>query len=65
MKDLINQYRFEADRLARHMAILKKELDGQDDVEIANRLEKRIKLIETERYEILRDISDMTEGQKF
>ncbi len=65
MKDLINQYKFEADRLACHAAALKKELDGQDDVDITNRLRKRIRLLEIERYEILRDISDMKNGQKF
>lgn len=65
MKDLINQYQFEADRLAEHTAVLKKELKGQNDVDIVNRLSKRIRLLEAERYEILRDISDMKNGQKF
>lgn len=65
LKDLINQYKFEADRLACHAAALRKELDGQEDMDIINRLKKRIRLLETERYEILRDISDMQNGQKF
>ncbi len=65
MKDLINQYKFEADRLAEHTVFLKKELEEQEDVDIINRLNKRIKLLKEERYEILRDISDMMEGQKF
>ncbi len=64
MKDLINQYRFEADRLACHAASLRKELEAQEDMDIAAHLIKRIRLLEAERYEIIRDISDMKHSQK-
>lgn len=73
MKDLINQYRFEADRISQHLVVLKKELAAvpyielatQENIELVNRLKARIRLLEEERYEIIRDINDMEKGQSF
>lgn len=65
MKELINQYQFEADRIAEHIIALKAELAAEQDVELVNRLRQRLRVLEEERYEILRDIQDMKIGQSF
>lgn len=65
MKELINQYRFEADRIEQYISALKKELAFRRDVELVNSMSARIRLLEEERYEILRDISDMQNGMGF
>ncbi len=65
MKELINQYQFEADRIAEYINALKAELADESDIELVNRLRERLKVLEEERYEILCDIKDMKIGQSF
>lgn len=73
MKDLIKQYHSEASRIADYLSSLKKELAVQENIELAaqenielvNSMRARIRLLEQERYEIIRDIIDMEKGQSF
>ncbi len=59
MKELIESYEKEAEKLARHMERLKACLEKERDVNERKSLQRRIYAAEVERFEILDDINAM------
>lgn len=62
LKDLIDRYEKEAQNLANLAERLKALLESEHDTDRRKLLMKRIRLCETERFEVLRDINDMRKG---
>ena len=61
MITLINDYHMQAQILERRSKKLALEIAAEADVDKLHSLERRKHTIDTERYEILRDIKDMLE----
>ncbi len=61
MREMLDRYKQEADRLAAYSRRLESELALETDMEKVNLLVIRKKLIDTERYEILLDIRSIQE----
>ncbi|MCD8106498.1 MAG: hypothetical protein LUE20_00840 [Oscillospiraceae bacterium] len=59
MKELIESYEKEAEKLARHMEKLKARLETERNVNERKSLQRRIYAAEVERFEILDDINAM------
>lgn len=59
MKDIIIEYEKEAVRLAKRSKQLSELIKSEQNVLKLHDLERRKKLLDLERYEILRDIRDM------
>lgn len=59
MKDIIMEYEKEAAMLEKRSRELSEMIKKEQDVFKLHELEKRKKLLDLERYEILRDIRDM------
>lgn len=56
---LIEQYRQEVENIDKYISKLKAQLSAENNTEKRLKLFKRIKLLNTERYEIMRDIRQM------
>ena len=59
MRELINQYKLEAKRLEDYQRVLTDKIAKEKSPQLILRLEARRLVVETERYEIMRDIIDM------
>lgn len=56
---LVEQYMAEAEKINQYISKLKDQLRCEKDIEKRNSLCRRIKLLETERFEVLQDIREM------
>lgn len=61
LKKMIEEYRAVASALEKRSKELAEMIKNERDVFALHRLERRKYIIDTERYEVLRDIRDMTE----
>lgn len=62
LKELIREYLKEAAALEKRSKEIGKLISEERDVFKLHKLEQRKNLLDTERYEILRDIRDMSEA---
>ncbi len=61
MKELIENYKAEVERLEQHSKKLAQMIKTERDIDIVNGLTARKKLIDIEKFELLTDIRSMQE----
>ncbi len=61
MRELIESYKAEVERLEQHSKKLAQMIKNERDIDIVNGLTARKKLIDIEKFELLTDIRSMQE----